>query len=70
MHMRCLSVPEAHSLILNLDSSAYLTASLSDARRVLKAQGGKLFRLQGLYLVGTREEALQWGWMQSELRPH
>jgi len=45
-----------------IEPAGYLTASLSDARRVCASQGGFLFRMGHLFLVGGYEEALTWGW--------
>ena len=45
-----------------IERAGYLTASLTDARRVCASQGGFLFRMGHLFLVGEYEEALNWGW--------
>lgn len=48
--------------IYAIEPAGYLTGSLGDARRVCAAQGGFLFRVGHLFLVGEYEEAINWGW--------
>lgn len=70
MRARPFSVPDTESLLPSLDPTVYLTASLADAQRVMRVQGGTLFRLQGLFLVGSRDEARQWGWRRGGMGSH
>ena len=61
------SLPEG---LFAIGPAGYLTASLTDARRVCAAQGGFLFRMGHLFLVGDYEEALNWGWSPQRKDSH
>jgi hypothetical protein len=53
-----------------IDRGGFLTANLQEARRVCASQGGFLFRMGHLYLVGEYEEALSWGWNPERKNGH
>ena len=51
-----------------LEQPGHLTSSLSEARQIHEKRGGYLFRMAGVFLICSYEEALKWGWRPAELK--